>query len=182
MAPEHVVCDNDSVARRLTRAGTVFVGAESAQALGDYMTGSNHVLPTGGAARARGGLSAADFVRVTSVQRISARGLKRIGPAGGCSGARRRSHRSREVNRNAARELARRSDGRSGREGGCAFMTYQYERVLTPSVGLRLHLNENTAGCSPAVIDALHAITCEQAAFYPDYSRALTTLRGLPGS
>ena len=37
-------------------------------------------------------------------------------------------------------------------------MTYQYERVLTPSVGLRLHLNENTAGCSRAVIDALHAI------------------------
>ena len=51
-------------------------------------------------------------------------------------------------------------------------MTYQYERVLTPSSGLRLHLNENTAGCSPAVIDALHAITCEQAAFYPDYSAA----------
>ncbi len=80
IAPEHVVCDDDSVARRLTRAGTVFVGAESAQALGDYMTGSNHVLPTGGAARARGGLSAADFVRVTSVQRVSARGLKAVGP------------------------------------------------------------------------------------------------------
>ena len=62
--------------QRLTRAGTVFVGARSAQALGDYITGSNHVLPTGGAARARGGLSAADFVRVTSVQRVSARGLE----------------------------------------------------------------------------------------------------------
>ena len=80
IAPEHVVCDNDSVAGRLNRAGTVFVGAESAQALGDYMTGSNHVLPTGGAARARGGLSAADFVRVTSVQRVNARGLKTVGP------------------------------------------------------------------------------------------------------
>ena len=54
-------------------------------------------------------------------------------------------------------------------------MTYQYERVLTPSEGLRLHLNENTAGCAPAVIDALRAITREQAASYPDYSRALTT-------
>jgi histidinol-phosphate aminotransferase len=51
-------------------------------------------------------------------------------------------------------------------------MTYQYERVSTPSTGLRLHLNENTAGCSAAVIEALRSITCEQAAFYPDYSAA----------
>ncbi len=81
IAPEHVVCDNERVAARLTSAGTVFVGGRSAQALGDYVTGSNHVLPTSGAARARGGLSAADFVRITSVQRVDARGLARIGPA-----------------------------------------------------------------------------------------------------
>ncbi len=81
IAPEHVVCDSDRIARRLTRAGTVFVGRRSAQALGDYVTGSNHVLPTRGGARARGGLSAADFVRITSVQRIDARGLTSIGPA-----------------------------------------------------------------------------------------------------
>ena len=68
MAPEHVVCDSTSVAARLTRAGTVFVGDYSAQACGDYVTGSNHVLPTSGAARGRGGLSAADFVRVTTIQ------------------------------------------------------------------------------------------------------------------
>jgi histidinol dehydrogenase len=81
LAPEHVVCDSDAVARRLTRAGTVFVGPLSAQACGDYVTGSNHVLPTSGAAAARGGLSAADFVRVSSVQRIDAGALARIGPA-----------------------------------------------------------------------------------------------------
>ena len=81
MAPEHVVCDTDAIARRITRAGTVFVGDFSAQASGDYATGSNHVLPTSGAARARGGLSAADFVRVTTVQRLSAAGIRRIGPA-----------------------------------------------------------------------------------------------------
>ena len=80
MAPEHVVCDADSVARRLRRAGTVFVGPHSAQACGDYVTGSNHVLPTSGAARGRGGLSAADFVRVASVQRVSAAGLRRLAP------------------------------------------------------------------------------------------------------
>ena len=60
----------------------MFVGDYSAQACGDYVTGSNHVLPTSGAAAARGGLSAADFVRVSTVQRITAAGLRRIGPAG----------------------------------------------------------------------------------------------------
>jgi histidinol dehydrogenase len=81
MAPEHVVCDTDDVAARLTRAGTVFVGNWSAQAVGDYATGSNHVLPTSGAARARGGLGAADFVRVQSVQRLTADGLAAIAPS-----------------------------------------------------------------------------------------------------
>jgi histidinol dehydrogenase len=81
LAPEHVVCDTDAVAARLTRAGTVFVGKHSAQACGDYVTGSNHVLPTSGAAAARGGLTAADFVRLSTVQRLSERGLERVGPA-----------------------------------------------------------------------------------------------------
>jgi histidinol dehydrogenase len=81
MAPEHVVCDTAAVARRLTRAGTVFVGQHSAQAAGDYATGSNHVLPTSGAAAGRGGLTAADFVRVSTVQRITKQGLARIAPS-----------------------------------------------------------------------------------------------------
>ena len=81
LAPEHAVCDDEGVAERLTRAGTVFVGPLTAQACGDYVTGSNHVLPTSGAAAARGGLSSADFVRVASVQRLTARGLREIGPA-----------------------------------------------------------------------------------------------------
>src|SRR5207245_1306624 len=50
----------------------------SAQAAGDYATGSNHVLPTGGAARFRGGLNAADFVRVMAVQRVTRAGLARL--------------------------------------------------------------------------------------------------------
>ena len=80
IAPEHVMCDLESVARRTTRAGTVFVGPYGAQAAGDYATGSNHVLPTGGAARFRGGLSASDFVHVHSVQRITRRGLEALAP------------------------------------------------------------------------------------------------------
>ncbi|HUF46499.1 MAG TPA: histidinol dehydrogenase, partial [Vicinamibacterales bacterium] len=81
LAPEHLVCDHADDVDRFTTAGTIFVGAWSAQALGDYCTGSNHVLPTGGAARFRGGLSAADFVRVFSVQTITKRGIRAIGPA-----------------------------------------------------------------------------------------------------
>ena len=60
-------------------AGSVFVGPWSAQVAGDYAIGCNHVLPTAGAARARGGLSAADFVRQITVQRVTRLGLRRIG-------------------------------------------------------------------------------------------------------
>jgi histidinol dehydrogenase len=57
------------------------VGPFSAQAAGDYATGSNHVLPTSGAARFRGGLSAADFVRVMAVQRLTRAGLAELAPS-----------------------------------------------------------------------------------------------------
>jgi histidinol dehydrogenase len=80
LAPEHLVVDRESLTRRPLTAGAVFVGPFTAQAAGDYATGSNHVLPTSGAARFRGGLSAADFVRVMSVQRVSRLGLKRLAP------------------------------------------------------------------------------------------------------
>lgn len=75
MAPEHLVLDRESLARGPLTAGAVFIGPYTAQAAGDYGTGSNHVLPTSGAARFRGGLSAADFVRVMSVQRLTREGL-----------------------------------------------------------------------------------------------------------
>jgi len=80
LAPEHLVVDRESLTRKPLTAGAVFVGPFTAQAAGDYATGSNHVLPTSGAARFRGGLSAADFVRVMSVQRVSQQGLKRLAP------------------------------------------------------------------------------------------------------
>jgi histidinol dehydrogenase len=81
LAPEHLVVDDDADVEAYGAAGTIFVGPWSAQVAGDYCTGSNHVLPTGGAARFRGGLSAADFVRVFTVQTLSARGLRGIGPS-----------------------------------------------------------------------------------------------------
>jgi histidinol dehydrogenase len=80
-APEHLVVDDEQMARQVRSAGSVFVGGWSAQVAGDYAIGSNHVLPTAGAARVRGGLSAADFVRQITVQRLTEQGLRRIGPS-----------------------------------------------------------------------------------------------------
>ncbi len=80
MAPEHLVVDDERTAAAVARAGAIFIGRHTAQVAGDYAIGSNHVLPTGGAARLRGGLHAADYVRVVSVQRVTAAGLKGLGP------------------------------------------------------------------------------------------------------
>ena len=80
-AAEHLVVDDDRMAAKVRCAGSLFVGAWSAQVAGDYAIGSNHVLPTAGAARGRGGLSAADFVRQITVQRLTQKGLEQIGPA-----------------------------------------------------------------------------------------------------
>ena len=80
-AAEHLVVEDDRMAAKVRCAGSLFVGVWSAQVAGDYAIGSNHVLPTAGAARVRGGLSAADFVRQITVQRLTQNGLKQIGPA-----------------------------------------------------------------------------------------------------
>ena len=77
-APEHLVVDDERMAAMVRCAGSLFVGPWSAQVAGDYAIGSNHVLPTAGAARVRGGLSAADFVRQITVQRLTQRGLRSI--------------------------------------------------------------------------------------------------------
>ncbi len=79
VAAEHLTVDAADVAL-VRNAGSIFVGDYSPQAAGDYSSGPNHVLPTGGAARFRGGLSVLDYVKVISVQRLSRPGLKRIAP------------------------------------------------------------------------------------------------------
>jgi len=79
-APEHLSLpgDGDALLRKIQATGTVFLGPWGAQPLGDYASGSNHVLPTGGWARKRGGLSPADFVKCISVQTIGRRGFERL--------------------------------------------------------------------------------------------------------
>jgi len=78
-AAEHLVVESEALAAQVRCAGSLFVGEWSAQVAGDYAIGSNHVLPTAGTARVRGGLSAADFVRQVTVQRLTRSGLERIG-------------------------------------------------------------------------------------------------------
>jgi len=79
LASEHLTVDAGDVAL-VRNAGSVFVGDYSPQAAGDYASGPNHVLPTGGAARFRGGLSVLDFAKLISVQQLSRPGLKSIAP------------------------------------------------------------------------------------------------------
>jgi histidinol dehydrogenase len=86
LAPEHITVTKEDLPF-IHNAGSVFVGDYSAQAAGDYASGPNHVLPTSGQARFRGGLSVADFVKVITVQQLSARGLKQIAPGIECLAA-----------------------------------------------------------------------------------------------
>jgi histidinol dehydrogenase len=80
LAPEHLTLleDAEGLLDRIQSAGSIFLGAFSPVAAGDYASGTNHILPTSGAARLRGGLSAADFVKCISVQQITRRGLSRL--------------------------------------------------------------------------------------------------------
>jgi histidinol dehydrogenase len=82
VAPEHlsILDANQKLIEKLSEAGSVFLGPWSAQPIGDYASGTNHVLPTSGWAHTRGGLSVADFVKCSSTQEISRVGLKRLAP------------------------------------------------------------------------------------------------------
>ena len=81
-APEHLSLPGAAShsADRIDSAGSIFLGDWSAQTFGDYASGTNHVLPTGGVARTRGGLSDPDFVKCISVQEVLAQGFARLAP------------------------------------------------------------------------------------------------------
>ncbi|MDE0103724.1 MAG: histidinol dehydrogenase [Bryobacterales bacterium] len=81
IAPEHLAVSEDVPLSDIQSAGSVFIGEWTPEAAGDYVTGPNHVLPTSGQARLRGGLSVLDFVKIISVQRLEERGLRELAPA-----------------------------------------------------------------------------------------------------
>jgi histidinol dehydrogenase len=80
LAAEHLTVDAASDLTWIENAGSVFVGRWSAQPMGDYISGPNHTLPTGGMARVRGGLSVNDFVKLITVQEYTAEGVRALGP------------------------------------------------------------------------------------------------------
>jgi histidinol dehydrogenase len=80
-APEHLSIPDSALLSGIAHAGSIFVGPFSPEAAGDYAAGPNHVLPTGGAARIRGGLSVADYVKVISVQQLDQAALRALAPA-----------------------------------------------------------------------------------------------------
>jgi histidinol dehydrogenase len=81
LAPEHLAIYDESLLPKIQHAGSVFLGAHSPEAAGDYASGPNHVLPTSGAARVRGGLSPVDFLKIISVQELTPEGLIKLAPA-----------------------------------------------------------------------------------------------------
>ena len=81
LAPEHLTVDSEADLTWVRNAGSVFIGPWSAQPLGDYISGPNHTLPTGGLARARGGLSVMDFLKIITVQEYQPEGVRELVPA-----------------------------------------------------------------------------------------------------
>jgi histidinol dehydrogenase len=79
LAPEHLTVDKWADLKWVKNTGSVFVG-NSPQAMGDYVSGPNHVLPTGRMGRVRGGLSVTDFLKVITVQQYTRKGLRAMGP------------------------------------------------------------------------------------------------------
>lgn len=80
-APEHLSIPDESLLDGVRHAGSVFIGPFSTEAAGDYASGPNHVLPTSGVARIRGGLSVSDYLKVISVQQLSREALLALAPA-----------------------------------------------------------------------------------------------------
>ena len=154
----------------IRHAGSMFIGPHSPEAAGDYASGPNHVLPTSGAARLRGGLSAADYVKVISTQEVSAGGARgslprsrrwlapkvwKPTPAAWKRGSRRLAMAKRIRPREAVLQMAPYHPPTGGRADK-----------------LRLDFNENTIGCSPKVIEFLKQRLDEnRLAVYPEYVR-----------
>ena len=80
LASEHLTIDSESDLAWVQNAGSVFIGQHSPQPMGDYISGPNHTLPTGGMAKIRGGLSVSDFVKLITIQQYTPAALAHLGP------------------------------------------------------------------------------------------------------
>jgi histidinol-phosphate aminotransferase len=177
LAPEHLSIEEQEWLNKVQNAGSIFIGAYSTEAAGDYASGPNHVLPTSGVAAVRGGLSATDFVKVISVQQLSPQALKNLAPSvttlARAEGLEAHA-RSIEVRLNSQTESAVANDATRLQPNMAVKNMRPYS---PPSQGradkMRLDFNENTVGCSPQVIAAIEtAIDPNSMSMYPEYSQA----------
>ena len=185
LAPEHLSIEDSDWLGKVENAGSVFIGAYSTEAAGDYASGPNHILPTAGFAAVRGGLSAADFVKVISVQQLSAQALNSLAPsvttlarAEGLE-AHARSVEVRVANQEVLVDSSLSGLGEPGEIYGLepCVAVKKMRPYSPPSQGrtnhMRLDFNENTIGCSPKVIEAISKmVDANVMSMYPEYSQA----------
>ena len=180
-APEHLLLalhDPDAALEQIRNAGTVFLGDTSSVAFGDYMTGANHVLPTGGLARSYSGLSTVDFVRWTTYQRVSAAAARDLAP----SVATLADTEGLPAHAAAARRAGKGSEAKDGertaRSAPRARVTLRslslYEPNRAPCT-LDLSDNTNRWGVPPTAQRALRSVDAERITRYPSvYTPELT--------
>jgi len=185
-APEHLllaVRDPDLALARVRNAGTVFLGSTSSVAFGDYMTGANHVLPTGGLARSYSGLSTLDFVRWTTWQRVTPAGAASISAEVAALA---------DVEGLPAHAAAARGAGRAAERSDrppraiaarATFSTLSLYDPRRAPCAIDLSDNTNRWGASPAALRVLHELEPDTVTRYPSvYTPALkSALAGYAG-
>jgi histidinol dehydrogenase len=196
-AAEHLLvatADTDTVLGRLRNQGTVFVGETASNAFGDYMTGANHVLPTGGLARSYSGLSVLDFFRWTTYQRVTpdaaARLAEDVGTFADAEGlpghaAAARGWTARATSYDLRPASQKRPEGArsqfAARSSYKAISLYNPDRTPSP---LDLSDNTNVWGVPPTAKRALESAASQVVARYPslyalDLKKALASYLGV---
>ena len=179
LAPEHLTVDTASDLKWIKNAGSVFVGRWSAQPMGDYISGPNHTLPTGGMAKVRGGLSVYDFVKLITVQEYSGRACGRwvrrllcwlslrgwlVTPrpfVQDCAGVQKPA-------RGQGGSVAEAVTARNPAPRKRVQAMKEYHPPLGCRDALRLDFNENTLACSPKVREVLGQISAGALTRYPE--------------
>jgi histidinol dehydrogenase len=189
-APEHLLLalhDADAALEQIRNAGTVFLGDTSSVAFGDYMTGANHVLPTGGLARSYSGLSTVDFVRWTTYQRVSAAAARDLAPSVATLAEAEGLPAHAGAARRAGKGSDTRDDERAARSAPRARVTLRslslYEPNRAPCT-LDLSDNTNRWGVPPTAERALRGVDTERITRYPsvytpELKRALAEYAGV---
>ncbi len=178
-APEHLllaVTDPEAASARVRGAGTIFLGESSSVTFGDYITGANHVLPTGGLARIYSGLSTLDFVRWTTYQRVTSRAAARLAADVG------RMAEAEGLPAHAAAAQAWGTDAGNGAAQGRRAPALgrrgyrDISRYAADSTPCAIDLSDNTNlwGPPPAAAAAMHSAEPSAATRYPSiYAEAL---------